>query len=92
MPAEWKYDWGGHKEKGRIPFHKLPFHCCAIAFTPFEDAVGGQAFNLAIGWTLEARAETIGDAFRLGHMLLSDGQLLVDCTMHIVYLAFLFGC
>ncbi len=38
--AEWKHEWGGYKgDKGRVPFKRLPFHCCAITFTPFEDPV-----------------------------------------------------
>ncbi|GFH12881.1 uncharacterized protein HaLaN_08650, partial [Haematococcus lacustris] len=36
---EWKYEWGGYKDKSRAPFKRLPFNCCAIAFTPFEDPV-----------------------------------------------------
>lgn len=30
---------GGYKEKRRAPFQRLPFNCCAITFTPFEDPV-----------------------------------------------------
>ena len=36
---EWKEEWGGFKDKAHLPYHKLPFNCCAIAFTPFEDPV-----------------------------------------------------
>lgn len=36
---EWKEEWGGFKEKKSLPFQRLPFYCCAITFTPFEDAV-----------------------------------------------------
>lgn len=36
---EWKEEWGGYKSKKHLPFHRLPFHCCAIAFTAFEDPV-----------------------------------------------------
>jgi peptidyl-prolyl cis-trans isomerase-like protein 2 len=39
MFAEWKNEWGGYKDRSRAPFKRLPFHCCAIAFTPFEDPV-----------------------------------------------------
>lgn len=37
--TEWQNEWGGHKEKGRTPVKRLPFFCCAISFTPFEDPV-----------------------------------------------------
>mmetsp|Transcript_5593 Transcript_5593/g.12389 ORF Transcript_5593/g.12389 Transcript_5593/m.12389 type:complete len:652 (+) Transcript_5593:259-2214(+) len=37
--TEWKNEWGGYKEKQRAPFKRLPFHCCAISFTPFDDPV-----------------------------------------------------
>lgn len=37
--TEWKHEWGGFKDKTRLPFKRLPFHCCAIAFTPFEEPV-----------------------------------------------------
>jgi peptidyl-prolyl cis-trans isomerase-like protein 2 len=37
--TEWKHEWGGFKDKGNLPFKRLPFHCCAIAFTPFEEPV-----------------------------------------------------
>ncbi|GIL92325.1 hypothetical protein Vretimale_19576 [Volvox reticuliferus] len=37
---EWKEEWGGFKGgKSAAPFKRLPFHCCAINFTPFEDPV-----------------------------------------------------
>eukprot|EP00210_Caulerpa_lentillifera_P006358 g6073.t1 len=36
---EWKEEWGGNRGRGLIPFSKLPFYCCAITFTPFEDPV-----------------------------------------------------
>ena len=36
---EWKYEWGGHKAQGHLPYKRLPFNCCAISFLPFEDAV-----------------------------------------------------
>lgn len=47
---EWKEEWGGHKAAIEgTPFKRLPFHCCAIAFTPFEDAVcteDGTVFDI----------------------------------------------
>lgn len=36
---EYREEWGGYKDKKRAPFARLPFHCCAITFTPFEDPV-----------------------------------------------------
>ena len=35
--TEWKTEWGGNKDRSKAPFRRLPFHCCAISFTPFED-------------------------------------------------------
>ncbi|KIY92185.1 peptidyl-prolyl cis-trans isomerase-like2 [Monoraphidium neglectum] len=33
-------EWGGFKDRSRgAPFARLPFNCCAITFTPFEDPV-----------------------------------------------------
>ena len=46
---EHKEEWGGYKEKKRVPFQRLPFHCCAITFTPFEDPVctdDGTTFDI----------------------------------------------
>ena len=37
--TEWANEWGGYKDKGKGPLRQLPFFCCAIAFTPFEDPV-----------------------------------------------------
>ena len=37
--TEWAQEWGGYKDKGQKPFRQLPFYCCAISFTPFEDPV-----------------------------------------------------
>eukprot|EP00878_Enallax_costatus_P005031 GHUV01005291.1.p1 GENE.GHUV01005291.1~~GHUV01005291.1.p1 ORF type:complete len:453 (+),score=156.64 GHUV01005291.1:285-1643(+) len=36
---EHREEWGGYKDKKRAPFQRLPFNCCAITFTPFEDPV-----------------------------------------------------
>lgn len=37
---EWKEEWGGYKQAATgTAFKRLPFHCCAITFTPFEDPV-----------------------------------------------------
>ncbi|PNW77920.1 hypothetical protein CHLRE_10g457000v5 [Chlamydomonas reinhardtii] len=48
---EWKEEWGGHKgAKAAAPFKRLPFHCCAINFTPFEDPVctdDGTVYDIA---------------------------------------------
>ncbi|XP_075498609.1 peptidyl-prolyl cis-trans isomerase CYP65 isoform X1 [Primulina tabacum] len=38
--TEWATEWGGAKSKETgIPFKRLPFYCCALTFTPFEDPV-----------------------------------------------------
>ncbi|CAH9105318.1 unnamed protein product [Cuscuta europaea] len=38
--TEWATEWGGAKSKEiRTPFKRLPFYCCALTFTPFEDPV-----------------------------------------------------
>jgi peptidyl-prolyl cis-trans isomerase-like 2 len=36
---EWKEEWGGFKETQHVPNQRLPFYCCAISFTNFEDPV-----------------------------------------------------
>jgi peptidyl-prolyl cis-trans isomerase-like protein 2 len=33
--SEWATEWGGRKDRGELPFSRLPFHCCALTFTPF---------------------------------------------------------
>ena len=46
---EWASEGGGYKDRGRLPFRKLPFHCCAITFTGFEDPVctaDGTVFDI----------------------------------------------
>eukprot|EP00249_Psilotum_nudum_P018745 c26942_g1_i1 orf=344-2128(+) len=41
--TEWATEWGGAKSKEiRTPFKRLPFYCCALTFTPFEDPVCSQ--------------------------------------------------
>jgi peptidyl-prolyl cis-trans isomerase-like protein 2 len=40
--TEWRTEWGGFKDKKALPFKRLPFHCCAITFTPFEEPVCGD--------------------------------------------------
>lgn len=38
--TEWATEWGGAKSKElRTTFKRLPFYCCALTFTPFEDPV-----------------------------------------------------
>ncbi|KAL4568785.1 hypothetical protein LXL04_024401 [Taraxacum kok-saghyz] len=48
--TEWATEWGGAKSKElRTPFKRLPFYCCALTFTPFEDAVcteDGSVFDI----------------------------------------------
>nr|GMC60054.1 peptidyl-prolyl cis-trans isomerase CYP65 [Ipomoea batatas] len=48
--TEWATEWGGAKSKEiRTPFKRLPFYCCALTFTPFEDPVcseDGSVFDL----------------------------------------------
>lgn len=48
---EWATEWGGAKNRaaGGAPFRCLPFSCCALAFTPFEDPVctaDGAVFDI----------------------------------------------
>lgn len=48
MTASEHKEFAGFKDKSRAPFQRLPFHCCALTFTPFEDPVctggGGLCF------------------------------------------------
>eukprot|EP00250_Pteridium_aquilinum_P017048 c23429_g1_i1 orf=84-1328(+) len=48
--TEWATEWGGAKNKDlRIPYKRLPFYCCALTFTPFEDPVctaDGHVFDI----------------------------------------------
>ena len=47
--TEWRTEWGGFKDKLALPFKRLPFHCCGITFTPFEDPVctdDGTVFDI----------------------------------------------
>ncbi|XP_038684064.1 peptidyl-prolyl cis-trans isomerase CYP65-like isoform X2 [Tripterygium wilfordii] len=38
--TEWATEWGGAKSKETgTPFKRLPFYCCSLTFTPFEDPV-----------------------------------------------------
>lgn len=37
--TEWATEWGGAKSKQVVPFKRLPFYCCSLTFTPFEDPV-----------------------------------------------------
>lgn len=45
---EWK-EIGGAKSKAALPYRTLPFHCCALGFTPFVDPVctpDGTCFDI----------------------------------------------
>lgn len=48
--TEWKHEWGGYKERPQgSEYKRLPFHCCALSFTPFEVPVcteDGSVFDL----------------------------------------------
>eukprot|EP01018_Ginkgo_biloba_P014435 Gb_10179 [translate_table: standard] len=48
--TEWATEWGGAKSKEqRLLFKRLPFNCCALTFTPFEDTVctsDGHVFDV----------------------------------------------
>ncbi|CAI9752911.1 unnamed protein product [Fraxinus pennsylvanica] len=48
--TEWATEWGGAKSKeSGTPFQRLPFYCCALTFTPFEDPVctaDGTVFDI----------------------------------------------
>lgn len=49
--TEWRVEGGGYKGSARhdAPFRRLPFHCCGINFTPFEDPVcteDGTVFDI----------------------------------------------
>ncbi|KAI4324829.1 hypothetical protein MLD38_030281 [Melastoma candidum] len=48
--TEWATEWGGAKSKeSQTPFKRLPFYCCALTFTPFEDPVctaDGSVFDV----------------------------------------------
>ncbi|XP_062101808.1 peptidyl-prolyl cis-trans isomerase CYP65 [Humulus lupulus] len=48
--TEWATEWGGAKAKSTsTPFKRLPFYCCALTFTPFDDPVctaDGSVFEI----------------------------------------------
>lgn len=48
--TEWATEWGGAKSKEtHTPFKRLPFYCCALTFTPFENPVctaDGSVFDI----------------------------------------------
>ncbi|PIA29341.1 hypothetical protein AQUCO_06000004v1 [Aquilegia coerulea] len=47
--TEWATEWGGAKSKEVVPFKRLPFYCCSLTFTPFEDPVctpDGSVFDI----------------------------------------------
>ncbi|KAF3439061.1 hypothetical protein FNV43_RR17336 [Rhamnella rubrinervis] len=48
--TEWATEWGGAKSKANsTPFKRLPFYCCSVTFTPFEDPVctaDGSVFDI----------------------------------------------
>ncbi|KAL6530036.1 cytochrome P450 monooxygenase 65 [Orobanche minor] len=48
--TEWATEWGGAKSKENgTSFKRLPFYCCALTFTPFEDSVctaDGSVFDV----------------------------------------------
>ncbi|KAJ3268187.1 Peptidyl-prolyl cis-trans isomerase cyp8 [Terramyces sp. JEL0728] len=47
--SEWEHEFGGAKKKVQTNYKKLPFHCCSLSFTPFENpvcTVDGTVFDL----------------------------------------------
>ncbi|CAG9467717.1 unnamed protein product [Pedinophyceae sp. YPF-701] len=47
--TEWRETYGGFKGKANLPYRNLPFYCCALSFSPFEDAVcapDGTCFDI----------------------------------------------
>ncbi|KAJ4962604.1 hypothetical protein NE237_022543 [Protea cynaroides] len=48
--TEWATEWGGAKSKqASTPFKRLPFYCCSLTFTPFENAgctIDGSVFEI----------------------------------------------
>ncbi|GBG81290.1 hypothetical protein CBR_g31965 [Chara braunii] len=48
--TEWAKEWGGAKDReNRAIFKRLPFYCCGVSFTPFEDPVctaDGHVFDI----------------------------------------------
>lgn len=47
--TEWATEWGGAKSKEVAKFKRLPFYCCALTFTPFEEPVctsDGSVFDI----------------------------------------------
>ncbi|KAF7849967.1 hypothetical protein BT93_L0074 [Corymbia citriodora subsp. variegata] len=48
--TEWATEWGGAKSKEtQAPFKRLPFYCCALTFTPFENpacTADGSVFDI----------------------------------------------
>ncbi|GAA0166091.1 chaperone [Lithospermum erythrorhizon] len=47
--TEWATEWGGAKSKQLTRFQRLPFYCCSLTFTPFEDPVctaDGSVFDV----------------------------------------------
>lgn len=42
--SEWKTDGGGYKKNSADhAFRRLPYFCCAVTFTPFDDPVRARA-------------------------------------------------
>ncbi|CAM6115559.1 unnamed protein product [Calypogeia fissa] len=48
--TEWATEWGGAKNKDlKTPYKRLPFYCCALTFTPFEEPMctdEGHVFDI----------------------------------------------
>ena len=35
--TELKEEWDGKKDRKRLPFSKLPFYCCSLSLSPFQN-------------------------------------------------------
>jgi peptidyl-prolyl cis-trans isomerase-like 2 len=72
---EWKEEWGGHKDKAQIFHQRLPFNCCAISFTPFEDPVcteDGTVFDVTniVPYISKHHSHPVtGGPLKLGHLI-----------------------
>ncbi|KAJ3308975.1 Peptidyl-prolyl cis-trans isomerase cyp8 [Boothiomyces sp. JEL0838] len=47
--SEWEHEFGGAKKQVQTNYKKLPFNCCSLSFTPFENpvcTVDGTVFDL----------------------------------------------
>ena len=81
--SEWATEWGGHRDRGELPYSRLPFHCCAITFAPFGACVY-DAWRVSAPQRARAtaprRARATARVMQVHELMRGDGSQRTRCA------------